>query len=145
MTAPRPDGAQSARAMRLALEDAGVSTAVVDYINAHGSSTPLNDSTEASAIETVFDGRASEVRVSGTKAYYGHPLGASGAIEAAIVLLGLKNDWLPPSLNLASPGEGCDLRFVPGGGESFQAEHALTNSFGFGGINASLVLRRYDS
>jgi 3-oxoacyl-[acyl-carrier-protein] synthase II len=145
MTAPRPDGVQSARAMRLALEDARVSTSVVDYINAHGSSTPLNDSTEAGAIEAVFDGRASEVRVSGTKAYYGHALGASGAIEAAIVLLGLENDWLPPSLNLASPGEGCDLRFVPGGGESFQAEHALTNSFGFGGINASLVLRRYDA
>lgn len=144
MTAPLPSGRQAARAMRLALDDARVDAAPVDYVNAHGSSTPLNDSTEAGAIRAVFEDRTGELRVSGTKAYYGHALGASGAIEAAIVFLALHRDWLPPSLNLVSPGEGCDLRFVPAGGETFQAEYALTNSFGFGGINASLLLRRHE-
>ncbi|MFQ5678037.1 MAG: beta-ketoacyl-[acyl-carrier-protein] synthase family protein [Gemmatimonadota bacterium] len=144
MTAPLPGGVQAARAMRLALADAGVGSGSVDYVNAHGSSTPLNDATEAVAIRSIFDGRAGEVRVSGTKAYYGHALGASGAIETAIACLGLARDWLAPSLNLERPGEGCDLRFVPPPGESFQAEYALSNSFGFGGINAVLLLRRFD-
>ena len=144
MTAPLPGGGQAARAMRLALDDAAIGTSAVDYVNAHGSSTPLNDSTEAGAIRSVFEDRAPELRVSGTKGYYGHALGASGAIETAIVLLALHGDWLPPSLNLVSPGEGCDLRFVPEGGETFEAEYALTNSFGFGGINASLLLRRHE-
>lgn len=142
MTAPLPSGAEAARAMRLALEDAGVGPGSVDYVSAHGSSTSLNDATEAQAIRSIFDGRAGEVRVSGTKAYYGHALGASGAIEAAITCLGLSRDWLAPSLNLECPGEGCDLRFVREAGESFQAEYALSNSFGFGGINAVLLLRR---
>ncbi len=145
MTQPRPDGGQSARAMRLAIDDARVSPSTVDYVNAHGSSTPLNDSTEAAAIRRIFGPLADETRVSGTKAYYGHALGASGAIEAAITVLGLHRDWLPPSLNLDSPGEGCDLRFVGAGGETYQAEYALTNSFGFGGINASLLLKRFEA
>lgn len=145
MTRPLPDGAQAARAVRLALEDAGVGPAAVDYVNAHGSSTPLNDPTEAAALRAVLDGRAGEVRVSGTKAYYGHALGASGAIEAAIACLGLHRDWLAPSLNLERPGEGCDLRFVPPEGDDFQAEYALSDSFGFGGINAALLLRRFDA
>ncbi len=145
MTQPLPDGSQSIRAMRLAIDDAGVSPSTVDYVNAHGSSTPLNDSTEAAAIRRVLGRCARETRVSGTKGYYGHALGASGAIEAAITMLGLHRDWLPPSLNLASPGEGCDLRFVGSGGESYQAEYALTNSFGFGGINASLLLKRFEA
>ena len=144
MTAPRPGGTEAARAMRLALEDAGVGPSVVDYVNAHGSSTPLNDSTEAEAIRSVFDGRSNEIRVSGTKAYYGHALGASGAIEVAIVSLGLHRDWLAPSLNLQAPGDGCELRFVGSGGERFQAEYAMSNSFGFGGINAALLLRRFE-
>lgn len=143
MTAPLPDGSQAARAMRLALEDAAVGPGSVDYVNAHGSSTPLNDSTEASAIRSVFGSRTEDgLRASGTKAYYGHALGASGAIEAAIVALGLHRDWLPPSLNLREPGDGCDLSFVPEPGEAYGAEYALSNSFGFGGINASLLFRR---
>jgi 3-oxoacyl-[acyl-carrier-protein] synthase II len=144
MTAPLPDGGQAKRAMALSLDDAGISSGAVDYVNAHGSSTSLNDSTEAGAIRSTLGERAGEVRVSGTKAYYGHALGASGAIEAAITSLALHRDWLPPSLNLEAPGDGCDLRFVNGGGEAFQAEYALSNSFGFGGINATLVLRRSD-
>lgn len=145
MTRPRPGGTEAARAMRLALEDAGLSPAEVDYVNAHGSSTPLNDPTEAIAIREVLGERAAEARVSGTKAYYGHALGASGAIEAGITLLALERGWLPPSLNLAIPAERCDLRFVGPGGEHRRAEWALSNSFGFGGINAALVFRRFES
>ncbi len=145
MTAPRPGGTEAARAMRLAIDDASLSPSVIDYINAHGSSTPLNDSTEAEAIRAAMGDRAGTVRVSGTKAYYGHALGASGAIEAAILLLSLARDWLPPSLNLGTPGEACDLVFVPPGGEDIQTEWAISNSFGFGGINASLVFRRHDA
>jgi len=143
MTAPLPDGGQASRAMRLALQDAGVGPGSIDYINAHGSSTTLNDTAEAAAIRSVHGARADDgMWVSGTKAYYGHPLGASGAIEAAIVGLALRREWLPPSLNLQEVDTSCPLRFVRDGGERFQAEYALSNSFGFGGINASLVLRR---
>lgn len=142
MTAPLPEGTQAVRAMRLALRDARVSPTVLDYVNAHGSSTPLNDATEAAAIRELCGNRRAEVRVSGTKGYYGHALGASGAIEAAITSLALARDWLPPSLNLEEPGEGCELRQTGERGEGFQAEYALSNSFGFGGINACLAFRR---
>lgn len=145
MTAPRPGGAEAARAMRLAIDDASVSSAVIDYVNAHGSSTPLNDSTEAEAIRSVFGERTAALRVSGTKAYYGHALGASGAIEAAITLLSMAEGWLPPSLNLEEPDERCDLSFIPTGGDRLEPEYALSNSFGFGGINASLAFRRFDA
>ena len=144
MTQPRPGGTEAARAMRLALEDAGLSAAELDYVNAHGSSTPLNDPTEAVAIRDVLGERAAAARVSGTKAYYGHALGASGAIEAGITMLALARGWLPPSLNLATPAERCDLRFVGPGGEHHQAQWALSNSFGFGGINAALVFGRFE-
>lgn len=144
MTRPRPGGTEAARAMRMALDDAGLSAAELDYVNAHGSSTPLNDPTEAVAIRDVLGARATDARVSGTKAYYGHALGASGAIEAGITMLALARGWLPPSLNLATPAERCDLRFVGPGGERHRAEWALSTSFGFGGINAALVFRRFE-
>jgi len=145
MTRPRPDGSQAARAMRLALEDAAVPPSAVDYINAHGSSTPLNDSTEALAIRSVHGERAARLPTSGTKGYYGHALGASGAIEAAIVSLVLERDWLPPTLNLQETDEECvGLELVTGAGRSFQPEYALSNSFGFGGINAALLFRRWE-
>ncbi|HVF40485.1 MAG TPA: beta-ketoacyl-ACP synthase II [Gemmatimonadaceae bacterium] len=142
MTAPRPDGSQAARAMRLALSDAHVSPDEIDYVNAHGSSTPLNDPTETSAIKEVLGDHAYSLPMSGTKGYYGHALGASGAIETAICALAIHNEWLPPTVNLTVPDEACDLNFLPGGGQNARVEHVLTNSFGFGGINASLVLRR---
>ena len=142
MTAPRPDGAQAARAMRIALEDAHVAPSEIDYINAHGSSTPLNDPTETLAIKGVFGEHAYRLRMSGTKGYYGHALGASGAIEAAICALAMEREWLPPTVNLAVADEACDLNFLPGSGRSARVDHILTSSFGFGGINASLVLRR---
>ncbi|HEX6628073.1 MAG TPA: beta-ketoacyl-ACP synthase II [Gemmatimonadaceae bacterium] len=142
MTAPRPDGSQAARSMRLALQDAEVSADEIDYINTHGSSTPLNDSTETLAIKQVFADRAYRIPLSGTKGYYGHALGASGAIETAICALAIEREWLPPTVNLQVADEACDLNFLPGTGRKQRVEHVLTNSFGFGGINAALVLRR---
>ena len=144
MTAPRPDGAQAARSMQMALDDAGVSSSEIDYVNAHGSSTPLNDSTETLAIKRVLGDHAHEIPVSGTKGYYGHALGASGAIEAAICALALREEWLPPTVNLALPDAACDLDYIPAAGRDRRVEHLISNSFGFGGINAALLLRRTD-
>jgi 3-oxoacyl-[acyl-carrier-protein] synthase II len=142
MTAPRPDGRQAARAMRLALRDAHLAPSDIGYINAHGSSTPLNDPTETASIKQVFGDHAYRLALSGTKGYYGHALGASGAIEAAICALSLRNGWLPPTVNLETPDPACDLDYIPGEGRDARPEFVLSNSFGFGGINASLVFRR---
>jgi 3-oxoacyl-[acyl-carrier-protein] synthase II len=142
MTAPRPDGSQAARSMKLALKDANISAHEVQYVNAHGSSTPLNDPTETKAIKDVFGDSAYSVAISGTKGYYGHALGASGAIETAISALAIEREWLPPTVNLSVADDACDLNFLPGTGRGERVEHVLTNSFGFGGINAALVLRR---
>lgn len=142
MTAPRPDGAQAARAMRQALAEAGIGPEAVGYVNAHGSSTPLNDATETGAIRQVFGEHAGRLAVSGTKGYYGHALGASGAIEAAICALASRRRWLPPTVNLRTPDPACDLDYLAAGGRTDSPEYLLSNSFGFGGINAVLVLRR---
>jgi 3-oxoacyl-[acyl-carrier-protein] synthase II len=142
MTAPRPDGRQAARAMREALADAGVEPSDVGYVNAHASATPLNDPTETAAIKQVFGTHASQLPVSGTKGYYGHALGASGAIEAAICALAMARGWLPPTVNLEQPDPACDLDYLPPDGLAAAPEVILSNSFGFGGINATLVLRR---
>ena len=141
MTAPRPDGRQAARAMTLALADGDVAPGEVGYINAHGSSTPLNDATETTAIKQVFGDHAYRLTISGTKGYYGHALGASGAIEAAICALALARGWLPPTINLERPDPACDLDCLPGHGRPARPAAVVSNSFGFGGINASLVLR----
>lgn len=145
MTAPRPDGSQAARAMRVALQDAHVDAGEIGYVNAHGSSTPLNDPTETLAVKLVLGDHAYRVPVSGTKGYYGHALGASGAIEAAICALALHRRWLPPTVNLASPDPACDLDYVAGTGRAAEPETIISNSFGFGGINASLVMRRHQA
>lgn len=142
MTAPLPDGSQAARCMRIALGDAHVAGGEIDYVNAHGSSTPLNDPTETLAIKQVLGERAYRIPVSGTKGYYGHALGASGAIEAAICAMAMTEEWLPPTVNLSAADTQCDLDHVPGSGRRERVEHILSNSFGFGGINAALVLRR---
>jgi 3-oxoacyl-[acyl-carrier-protein] synthase II len=142
MTAPKPDGREAARAMSLALEDAGLAPHEVAYINAHGSSTPLNDPTETAAMKRVFGEHAQRLAISGTKGYYGHALGASGAIEAAICALGMSRDWLPPTVNLREPDPACDLNYLNNGGLRGSPEIALSNSFGFGGVNAVLALRR---
>jgi 3-oxoacyl-[acyl-carrier-protein] synthase II len=145
MTAPLPTGAQAARCMKQALGDAGVLTTDVSYINAHGSSTPLNDPTETHAIKQLFGDHAYRIPVSSTKGYYGHALGASGAFEAAISALTLAKGWIPPTLGLETPDPACDLDFVPGHGRDLQPEVVLSNSFGFGGINAALVFKRAPS
>jgi 3-oxoacyl-[acyl-carrier-protein] synthase II len=142
MTAPRPDARQAARAMQLALADGHVAAQEIGYVNAHGSSTPLNDSTETAAIKQVFGDHAYRLLMSGTKGYYGHALGASGAIEAAICALALARQWLPPTINLEEPDPACDLDCLPRDGRAATPDAVLSNSFGFGGINASLVLRR---
>ena len=142
MTAPRPDGRQAARAIRLALADGHVAPTEVGYVNAHGSSTLLNDSTETAAIKQVFGDHAYRLAVSGTKGYYGHALGASGAIEAAICALSMAERWLPPTINLQRPDPACDLDCLPHEGRAAAPEVVVSNSFGFGGINATLVLRR---
>jgi 3-oxoacyl-[acyl-carrier-protein] synthase II len=142
MTAPRPDGRQAARAMELALHEARLAPSDVTYINAHGSSTPLNDPAETGAIKQVFGDHAYRLCLSGTKGYYGHALGASGAIEVAICALAADRGWLPPTVNLRVPDPACDLDFLAGDGRAEAPDVLLTNSFGFGGINATLVLRR---
>jgi 3-oxoacyl-[acyl-carrier-protein] synthase II len=142
MTAPRPDGRQAARAMRNALADAGVAPGEVGYINAHGSSTPLNDATETASIKQVFGDHAYRLAFSGTKGYYGHALGASGAIEAAICALASQRKWVPPTVNLSSPDPACDLTHVDAAGLNLEPDYLLSNSFGFGGINAALLFRR---
>lgn len=141
MTAPLPGGAQAARAMQQALTRADVAPTDVDYINAHASSTPLNDPTEVDAMRTVFGDALSNVWISGTKGYHGHALGASGAIEAVICMLALQDGWLPPTVNLDVPDAACAVRHVPKGGISASPQVVMSNSFGFGGINASLVFR----
>lgn len=141
MTAPRPDGEQSGRAMRDALADADLLPDEVEYVNAHGSSTRLNDPAETRAIRQALGPRAGAVPVSGTKGYYGHPLGASGAIEAAICALALERGWIPPTLNLQEPDPACDLDYVRSGGAERRTRTALSNSFGFGGVNACLAFR----
>jgi 3-oxoacyl-[acyl-carrier-protein] synthase II len=140
MTAPLPDGSQAVRAMRDALRTAGVAPEAVDVVNAHASSTPLNDSTESAAIRTVFGEHADRLRITGTKGYTAHCLGATGAIEAAMSALTLQRGWVPPTVNLEEPGEGCDLDYVTGCGAEMPVRTVLSNSFGFGGINAALLL-----
>ncbi len=141
MTAPRPDGTQSARAIELALADARSLSDEVEYVNAHASSTRLNDPTETRAIKTVLGARVRRVPVSGTKGYYGHPLGASGAVEAAISALAIERGWLPPTLNLRQPDPECDLDHVAASGRQADVGLVISNSFGFGGINATLVFK----
>jgi 3-oxoacyl-[acyl-carrier-protein] synthase II len=141
MAAPRPDGSQAARAMRLALTSAGVAPEQVDFISPHGSSTPLNDAAETLAIKAVLGDHAYRTPISGTKPFHAHALGASGAIEAAITCLAMAHGWIPPTLNIEQPDDACDLDYVSGSGRTCAPRTALSNSFGFGGINASLVLR----
>jgi 3-oxoacyl-[acyl-carrier-protein] synthase II len=141
MTAPLPDGSQAARSISIALADANIAAGEIGYVNAHGSSTPLNDSTETIAIKRVLGEHAYRIPVSSTKGYYGHALGASGAIEAAICAMALRNRWIPPTVNLRTPDAACDLDYVPASGRAVDLDVVLSNSFGFGGINAALLMR----
>jgi 3-oxoacyl-[acyl-carrier-protein] synthase II len=142
MTSPLPSGESSIRAIRQALADAELAPEQIDYINAHASSTQLNDSNETMAIKQVFGDRAKQIPVSGTKAYTAHALGATGAFEAAICALALDRSWIPPTLNRDHPDSGCDLDVVPHHGRDANLNYVMSNSFGFGGINACVVLGR---
>ncbi len=140
MTAPRPDGIQAARAMSTAICSAGLAPEDIDYVNAHGSSTVLNDSTECRAIRIALGSHAENVPVSGTKGLHGHALGATGAMETAICALALQRAHLPGTANLVDLDPECDLDIIQPGGRDAQATHLLCNAFGFGGINASIVM-----
>src|SRR5436853_584345 len=140
MTAPLPDGESCIRAMRHALTDARLAPEQIDYINAHASSTQLNDSAETMSIKQVFGEHARKIPVSGTKGYTAHPLGATGAIEATICALALDRQWIPPTINYQNPDPACDLDVVPNHGRAAALNHVMSNSFGFGGINACVVL-----
>ncbi len=142
MTSPLPSGDSCVRAMRCALADAGLEPEQIDYVNAHGSSTQLGDRTEILAIKQVFGNHVAKMPVSGTKSYTGHPLGATGAIEAGICALALEEQWIPPTLSHANPDPACDLDVVPNHGREAKLNYVLSNSFGFGGINACVVLGR---
>ncbi len=144
MTAPAPEGEGAQRAMRLALEDAGLDREDVDYINAHGTSTPLNDLSETQAIKKVFGEHAYELVVSSTKSMTGHTLGAAGGVETAICALVVKEGKIPPTINYSEPDPECDLNYAPNRMIERPVRVALTNSFGFGGHNVCLVIRRWE-
>jgi 3-oxoacyl-[acyl-carrier-protein] synthase II len=143
MTAPLPTGEAAALAMTLAMHEAGRGPDEIGYINAHATATPLGDPAEARAVRRALGVAADRIPVSGTKGLHGHSLGASGAIEAAITALSLDRGWLPPTANLEALDPACELAHVPAGGKEEAADVAVTNSFGFGGFNASLVLSRW--
>lgn len=144
VTAPAPHGAGAARAMRSALRDAGLPPEAVGYINAHGTATPLNDAHETEAIRAVFGGPGRAPPVSSTKSMIGHAVAAAGAVEGVAVVQALRHQVLPPTLNLRDPDPECDLDYVPLVGRPASFEYAVSNSFGFGGQNASLVFRRWE-
>jgi 3-oxoacyl-[acyl-carrier-protein] synthase II len=143
MTAPDPEGGGAALAMRRALEDAGVATAAVDYINAHGTATPANDSMETQAIKAVFGRRAYRLPVSSTKSMTGHTLGAAGAIEGVAAVLAIHQRFIPPTIHHQTPDPQCDLDFVTEGARSADINIVLSNSFAFGGNNTAVVFGRF--
>ncbi len=142
-TAPSPEGEGAARCMRLALESSGLRPEEVGYINAHGTSTPLNDATETKAIKTVFGAHAHKLAVSSTKSMTGHMLGAAGAAEAVVCILALNRNVLPPTINYTTPDPECDLDYVPNQPREVRINAAMSNSFGFGGTNAVLLFKRF--
>jgi 3-oxoacyl-[acyl-carrier-protein] synthase II len=141
MTAPHPEGTHAAGAMTAAIESAGITPKEIEYVNAHGSSTVLNDSTECRAIRIALGDHAERVPVSGTKGLHGHALGATGAMETAICAMALQRGHLPGTANLSSKDPACDLDVIPPGGRDQQVSTLLCNAFGFGGINATLAMR----
>ena len=143
ITAPSPNGEGAAKCMKRALEDAGISPEDVDYINAHGTSTPLNDLAETIAIKTVFSEHAHKIPISGTKSMTGHLLGAAGSTEAIFAILTMRDGIVPPTINLENPDPQCDLDYVPNKSREKEVTIAMSNSFGFGGTNAVLILSTF--
>ena len=144
ITAPAPDGSGGARAMAEALADGGISPEQVDYINAHGTSTPLNDAGECKSIHTVFGEHAKQLMVSSTKSMTGHMLGAAGAVEAMLTSLSLRDGYVPATIGYQVPDEACDLDVVPNQGREVSIHYALSNSLGFGGHNTALLLKKWE-
>ena len=144
MTAPDPQGSGAARCMKMALLDANISPHEVDYINAHGTSTPLNDTIETIAIKTVFNEHSKKVPVSSTKSMTGHLLGAAGGVEAVFTILSIRDGIIPPTINYETPDPDCDLDYVPNVARKADVKIAVSNSFGFGGTNATLVFKRFE-
>ena len=142
ITAPSPDGDGAARCMMAALKDADISPETVNYINAHGTSTKFNDIFETKAVKTVFQDHAYSIPISGTKSMTGHLLGGAGGIETVFTALSIYNSILPPTINFENPAEGCDLDYVPNVARKMDVNVAMTNSFGFGGTNATLILKK---
>ena len=142
ITAPAPGGEGAARAMQQALADAGVHPEQVDYINAHGTSTPYNDQFETMAVKTVFGEHAYKLAMSSTKSMTGHLLGAAGGVEAIFSVLALKEGILPPTINLETPDADCDLDYVPNVARKADLAYAMSNSLGFGGHNASILFKK---
>ncbi|MBD2040875.1 beta-ketoacyl-ACP synthase II [Microcoleus sp. FACHB-672] len=143
MTSPVPGGEGAARAMQLAMKDAGITPDQISYINAHGTSTPMNDPTETAAIKTALGESAYKVAISSTKSMTGHLLGGSGGIEAVATAMAIANDQIPPTINLDDPDPNCDLDYVPHQSRAQKVEVALSNSFGFGGHNVTLAFKKY--
>ena len=143
VTQPHPEGEGAARAMKWAIEDAGITPDKVDYINAHGTSTPLNDKYETIAMKRMYGDHAYKLAISSTKSMTGHLLGAAGAIEAAFTVLAIKNDIVPPTINIYNPDPDCDLNYIPNTAKKQPVNVAMSNSLGFGGHNASLVFERF--
>ena len=144
ITTPAENGEGAARSMQMAINDAGIEPEKIDYINAHGTSTYYNDLYETMAIKSVFGENAKNVSISSTKSMTGHLLGASGAIEAIVCALAIKDNFVPPTINLENPGEGMDLDYTPNKGKERTINYALSNSLGFGGHNATIVLKKYE-
>lgn len=145
MTSPAPEHAGAQAAMVMALQDAGLKPTDIQYINAHGTSTPVGDVLEAVAVKKLFGDAAKKVWVSSTKSMTGHALGAAGAIEAAFCIMALKDQMAPPTINLENPGENCDLDFIPNQARDGKLTHVLNNSFGFGGTNASVIFSKLEN
>jgi 3-oxoacyl-[acyl-carrier-protein] synthase II len=144
ITAPSEDGDGGMRVMQAALKQAGVEPSVVDYVNAHGTSTPYNDKLETLAIKRVFGDHARKLAISSTKSMTGHLLGAAGGLEAGITVLAIRNQMIPPTVNYENPDPECDLDYVPNTKRAASIDYALSNSFGFGGTNGALLFKRFD-
>ncbi|MCA1560998.1 MAG: beta-ketoacyl-[acyl-carrier-protein] synthase II, partial [Acidobacteria bacterium] len=144
ITAPSEDGDGAVRVMGMAIRQGGIEPSRIDYINAHGTSTPYNDKLETLAIKKCFGAHARKVAISSTKSMSGHLLGAAGGLEAGITALAIKHQTIPPTINLEAADPACDLDYVPGGRRAATIEYALSNSFGFGGTNAALLFKKYD-
>jgi 3-oxoacyl-[acyl-carrier-protein] synthase II len=145
ITAPSEGGEGAVRSMRRALNDAGITPDMVDYINAHGTSTPLNDASETAAIKTTFGDHARVLKISSTKSMTGHLLGAAGAVEAIAAILAVQKDIIPPTINYEFPDPACDLNYTPNTPVQHTVRYALSNTFGFGGHNATLLFKKYMS